>query len=70
MIKRRRALAHLSHFAPSSTTSHISPLMLSDHLLLLAEQADSAGLRGTAEHLLDLASAVLDEPPMPRSYAS
>jgi hypothetical protein len=36
--------------------------MLSDHLLRLAEEADSAGLRGTAEYLLDLASEVLDEP--------
>jgi hypothetical protein len=56
-------LTHLSHIAPSATaTPPISPLMLSDHLLRLAEEADSAGLRGTAEHLVDLASEVLDEP--------
>ena len=47
---------------PLSTHTPISPLMLSDHLLRLAEEADSAGLRGTAEHLVDLASEVLDEP--------
>ena len=52
-----------SHTAPfASTTPRISPLMLSDHLLRLAEEADSAGFRGTAEYLLDLASDVLDEP--------
>ena len=47
------------------TCSHLKPhrpLMLSDHLLRLAEEADSAGFRGTAEYLLDLASDVLDEP--------
>lgn len=56
-------MARLSHVAPSKTaTPPVSPLMLSDHLLRLAEEADSAGLRGTAEYLLDLASEVLDEP--------
>ena len=55
---------------PSFTTASppISPLMLSDHLLRLAEEADSAGFRGTAENLLDLASDVLDEPPVARIY--
>ena len=56
-------MTHQSHLAPSTTaTPPVSPLMLSDHLLRLAEEADSAGLRGTAEYLLDLASEVLDEP--------
>jgi len=56
-------LAQLSHIASSTTAAPpVSPLMLSDHLLRLAEEADSAGLRGTAEYLLDLASEVLDEP--------
>jgi len=40
----------------------ISPLMLSDRLLSLAEDADRAGMRGAAEHLLGLASDVLDPP--------
>lgn len=39
-----------------------SPLLLSDHLLTLAEDADRAGYRLTAEHLLFLASEVLDQP--------
>jgi hypothetical protein len=40
----------------------VSPLMLSDRLLRLAEYADSAGLRLTAEHLLAMAEDVLDPP--------
>ncbi len=56
-------MTQLSRIAASSTASPpISPLMLSDRLLRLAEEADSVGLRGTAEYLLDLASEVLDEP--------
>ena len=39
-----------------------SPLMLSDRLLTLAEDADRAGYRVAAEHLLYLASEVLDNP--------
>jgi len=39
-----------------------SPLMLSDRLLTLAEDADRAGLRTAAESLLSLASEVLDPP--------
>jgi hypothetical protein len=37
-----------------------SPLLLSDRLLSLAEDADRAGYRVAAEHLLYLASEVLD----------
>jgi hypothetical protein len=48
----------------------MSPLMLSDRLLRLAEEADGAGLRGTAEYLLDMASAVLDEPAAVRLFHS
>ena len=40
----------------------VSPLLLSDRLVTLAEDADRAGYRGTAERLLDLAAQVLDEP--------
>jgi len=55
-------LRHISHTAAFTTAAPpISPLMLSDHLLRLAEEADSAGFRGAAEYLLDLASDVLDE---------
>ena len=39
-----------------------SPLMLSDRLLTLAEDADKAGFRTAAENLLFLASTVLDQP--------
>jgi hypothetical protein len=52
--------------APSTASPPISPLMLSDQLLRLAEEADDAGFRGTAEYLLELASEVLDEPPAVR----
>ena len=39
-----------------------SPLMLSDRLLTLAEDADKDGFRTAAESLLSLASKVLDQP--------
>jgi hypothetical protein len=58
-----RDLHQLSRTASFTTAAPpISPLMLSDHLLHLAEEADSAGFHGTAEYLLGLASDVLDEP--------
>jgi hypothetical protein len=38
----------------------VSPLMLSDRLLTLAKEADRVGLRSAAQHLLHLASTVLD----------
>jgi hypothetical protein len=38
----------------------ISPLILCDRLLTLAKDADSAGMRGAAEHMLDLVSEVLE----------
>lgn len=44
------------------TEPAFSPLMLSDRLLTLAEDADRAGLRTAAESLLSLASEVLDPP--------
>jgi len=40
-----------------------SPLLLSDQLLRLAQQADRAGCAVTAEHLLHLAHTVLEECP-------
>jgi hypothetical protein len=43
-----------------------SPLLLSDRLLTLAEDADKAGLRSAAQTLLSLASKVLDRPARPR----
>jgi hypothetical protein len=43
-----------------TTIPTISPLLLCDRLLTLAKDADSAGLRGAAEHLLELVSEVLE----------
>ncbi len=43
----------------------VSPLVLSDRLLTLAEEADRAGLRSAAEKLLSLAHAVFDGPLAP-----
>lgn len=40
-----------------------SPLVLSDRLLSLAEEADRAGFQSTADRLVRLAYHVLDEPP-------
>ena len=39
----------------------VSPLMLADHLLTLAEVADRAGFRKAASSLLSLVDAVLDD---------
>jgi hypothetical protein len=41
----------------------ISPLVLSDRLITLAEAADGAGYTAAAEKLVSLAHAVLDEKP-------
>jgi hypothetical protein len=48
------------------TDPTVSPLILCDRLLTLAKDADRAGLRGAAEHLLDLASEVLQPLPVGR----
>ena len=40
-----------------------SELVLSDRLISLAQDADRAGYRDTAEHLLSLACSVFDEAP-------
>ena len=46
-----------------SAPAAISPLVLSDRLLTLARDADRAGQRDTALHLLALAHGVFDEAP-------
>ena len=57
----------------SLTTSRLtqspfpSALLLSDRLLRLAEEAESAGCHITAEHLLALAHTVFDEADEPSS---
>lgn len=40
----------------------VSPLMLSDRLISLAQDADRAGLRAAADRLVRLACDVLDPP--------
>lgn len=44
----------------------ISPLMLSDQLMTLAQDADRAGLRPVAGDLLRLALRICDKPPAAR----
>jgi hypothetical protein len=44
----------------ASGDSPVSPLILCDRLLTLAQDVDRAGLRGAARHLLDLAGEVLE----------
>jgi hypothetical protein len=48
----------------------ISPLVLCDRLLRLAEDADHAGFPVTAERLLHLADVVLDPPFVPQGLGS
>ena len=46
-----------------ATVRQVSPLVLSDRLITLAQAADRAGFTGTAEQLVTLACAVFDEAP-------
>jgi hypothetical protein len=50
-----------THTVPITRPSRPSPLVLSDRLLNLAEDADLAGCPVAAEHLLALAHSVFDE---------
>lgn len=53
----------MSQPGPAETPRPVaSPLVLSDRLLTLAQDADRAGLRGAALRLLGLAHQVLDRP--------
>ena len=60
-------MAILSTTTPSLARPHVvssvSPLMLADRLLSLAEDAERSGLHRPAERLLRLAYAVYDEKP-------
>jgi hypothetical protein len=49
-------MAQLHPIAPP-----VSPLLLSDRLISLAEQAEQVGCTDTARHLVRLACSVLDE---------
>ena len=52
------------HFTPPTLArpAAVSPLLLSDRLIALAEDAARAGLPATADRLVRLASTVFDEP--------
>jgi hypothetical protein len=45
------------------TSFAVSPLLICDRLLTLAQDAERAGLRGADEHLLELVSEVLEPVP-------
>ena len=47
-------VAHTAHARP------VSPLMMADRLITLAQDADHAGYRDTASHLVSLVYTVLD----------
>ncbi len=51
------------HVPGSTEALSMSPLVLSDRLLTLAEDAGRAGLPQSAEQLLSLAMTVLDQGP-------
>jgi hypothetical protein len=50
---------------PITHTPQTSPLVLSDHLITLAQEADRAGYTSTARRLVTLACRVFDEPAQP-----
>ncbi len=58
----RAQLRTVSATAPSAC---VSPLMLADRLLSLAQDADRAGMAKPAQRLLKLAYAVCNEKPLP-----
>ena len=58
------ALAAAESNCPSAAmcgTPSFSPLMIADRLITLAREADRAGCRDTASHLVNLVYSVLDE---------
>jgi hypothetical protein len=59
----RKEQQNMGHpFSAILSQGPISPLILSDQLISLAQAAEGAGLRNTANRLVDLAYSVLDEP--------
>ncbi len=54
-----------SHASNDVTPCCVSPLMLADRLLSLAQDADRAGMAKPAQRLLKLAYAVCNEKPLP-----
>jgi hypothetical protein len=51
---------------PDFPTGFVSPMLLADRMLFLAEQAERAGLADTAGRLVALAHTVFDEHPLAR----
>ncbi len=51
------------NLAATASQNAVSPLMLADQLLSLAQDADRSGLQRPAERLLRLAYALYDEKP-------
>ena len=47
----------------AAAQAKVSPLVLADRLISLAQDADRAGLRGPAENLVRLAIDICDEQP-------
>jgi hypothetical protein len=64
--RNRNTLMSTTAHGLSAPTPTVSPLVLADRMLDLAKEADRAGYATTAGRLLDLALAVLDNPPAPR----
>jgi hypothetical protein len=54
---------HRTQQAEPFNTSVLSPMALSDRLITLAKDADTAGYAVTAEHLVRLAITIFDEAP-------
>ena len=48
------------------TAAPASPLLLCDHLIALAQEADLAGYPNTAAHLVALVNGMFDEPRLHR----
>lgn len=48
---------------PGETALKVSPLMLCDHLIQVAQEADRAGYIQTAAHLVALVDRMFDVPP-------
>ncbi len=48
--------------------AQVSPLVLADRLISLAQDADRAGYSASASQLISLAYAVFDELPTPRQH--
>ena len=49
----------------TAAANPVSPLILSDRLIALAQAADRAGFTATADQLVTLACSVFDEAPTP-----